>query len=108
MICKLTPEKKELNKSSRLLLSYLQNASGEQGFVEISLLELSAALGLCRNTITNATALLEDLGVVTVSRGRRNKTKSGKESAGKNIYRLIQSATNNKDYAIVMPRKEVV
>lgn len=68
MICKLTPEKKRSIRVQRLLLSYLQNASGEQGFVEISLLELSAALGLCRNTITNATALLEDLGVVTVSR----------------------------------------
>lgn len=91
---KLTSEEKNLSKNSRLLLSYLQAAANEQGLVEMSLRELSVALGICRQTIMTTTASLEGLGVVTVIRGRRTKTKSGKEGAGKNIYRLSQSLTS--------------
>ena len=91
---KLTAEEKKISKSSKLLLSYLQEVSDGRGLAEKSLLELSEALGLCRQTIITATASLESLGVVIVIRGRRTKTKSGKESAGKNIYRLSQSLTS--------------
>ncbi|HFI5586096.1 TPA: hypothetical protein ACGQTX_004693 [Raoultella ornithinolytica] len=88
---KCIAEEKRLGKSSKQLLSYLRSAADDAGFVEISLLELSAALGLCRQTIIAATTSLESLEIVTVTRGRRTKTKGGKVSAGKNIYRISQS-----------------
>ncbi|AYH32989.1 hypothetical protein C5E19_15940 [Pectobacterium parmentieri] len=93
---KLTSEVKAFCKSSRLLLSYLQSVTDKHGLVEISLVELSVALGLCRQTITKATASLESLGIVTVIRGRRSKAKSGKVSAGKNVYRLSRTSTSRE------------
>lgn len=95
MSCKYSPRKK-LGKSPRRLLSYLRAAADDAGFVEISLLELSAVLGLCRQTIIAATASLESLEIVTVTRGRRITTKGGKVSAGKNIYWLSQSQVNQE------------
>lgn len=93
MSCKYSPRKR-LGKSPRRLLSYLRAA--DAGFVEISLLELSAVLGLCRQTIIAATASLESLEIITVTRGRRTTTKGGKVSAGKNIYWLSQSQVNRE------------
>ncbi|EBB5940698.1 hypothetical protein CMR97_19270 [Salmonella enterica] len=96
MSSKCTDEEKKLGKSSKQLLSYLRATADDAGLVEMSLLELSAALGLCRQTIIAATASLEHFGIVTVIRARRTKAKSGKVSAGKNIYRLSQSAVNRE------------
>ncbi|EAO0751848.1 hypothetical protein ACK85N_004758 [Salmonella enterica] len=96
MNSKSTIEEKKLGKSSRQLLSYLRAAANDAGLVEMSLLELSADLGLCRQTIIAATASLESLEIVTVTRGRRTKAKGGRVSAGKNIYRLSQSAVNRE------------
>lgn len=96
MSSKFTAEEKRLSKSPNQLLSYLRVAADETGLVEMSLLELSAVLGLCRQTIIAATASLEGLGIVTAKRGRRIKTKSGKVSAAKNIYMLCQSPANRE------------
>ncbi|WP_407321784.1 hypothetical protein [Dickeya ananatis] len=78
----------KLAKNSRKLLSLLQAGADCSGRIEITLADIASEMGVCVNTVVSATEKLERAGLITVTRGQRSKNAIGKESAGKNIYRL--------------------
>ncbi|WP_431296457.1 helix-turn-helix domain-containing protein [Rahnella sp. PAMC 25559] len=78
-----------LTKNSTYLLSLLRSHADNEGNVGITLSQLAREMQVCVNTVISAVGLLEKSGLVQVTREQRSKNAIGKESAGRNIYRLL-------------------